>query len=275
MQAALTAAWTTRVPIIQRSSPASLVARLLSSHIPSIHSYTFIDFCAGAGGPTPQIEKHLNSSLESGASANSRPTSYAEAASSPPPVRFILTDLHPHVDLWSAAAQQSPNVTFIPTSVDASRAPADLIQKKDGKKVFRLFNLAFHHFDDNLARRILKNTVDTSDGFGIFELQDRSFGGGFLTCCLFGVGTMLLAPYYAIAWGAPMALVFTYLLPALPFVLVFDGWMSSLRTRTAAEVEDMLRGCGGEGVEKWEVSSGSESFMWPVGRVNWVIGLKK
>ncbi|KAK4457032.1 hypothetical protein QBC42DRAFT_189597 [Cladorrhinum samala] len=274
MQAALTAAWTTHVPVIQRSSPASLVARLLSSRVPSIHSYTFIDFCAGAGGPTPEIEKHLNSSLV-GSSKTTSNTSYAEAASAPPPVRFILTDLHPHVDSWSAAAQRSPNVSFVPTSVDASSAPADLIRQEDGKKVFRLFNLAFHHFDDNLARKILKNTVDTSDGFGIFELQDRSFGGGFLTCCLFGLGTLLAAPYYAIMWGAPMALIFTYILPALPFVLVFDGWMSSLRTRTAAEVENMLRGCGGEGVEKWEVSSGSESFMWPVGRVNWVIGLKK
>ncbi|KAK4230178.1 hypothetical protein QBC38DRAFT_470236 [Podospora fimiseda] len=277
MQAALTAAWTTYIPHLQQSSPAGIVARLLSQpnllpHSPS--KYVFIDFCAGAGGPTPQIEKHINSSLTHHHSRKSPQVSYAQAAARPEPVKFILTDLHPHEELWSAFASASPNLTFIPESVDASNAPASLTQQQ-GKKVFRLFNLAFHHFDDTLARKILKNTVDTSDGFGIFELQDRTIGGGFVTCCLFGVATMLLAPYYAFVWKSPLALVFTYLFPALPFVLVWDGWMSSLRTRTAEEVEQMLRGCGGDGVEDWVVKSGSESFMWPVGKVNWVVGYKK
>jgi hypothetical protein len=53
--------------------------------------------------------------------------------------------------------------------VDAARVPRDLIgrYRREGKKVFRLFNLAFHHFDDELARRILRDTVDGGDaGFG-------------------------------------------------------------------------------------------------------------
>ncbi|KAK3984485.1 hypothetical protein QBC44DRAFT_252818 [Cladorrhinum sp. PSN332] len=277
MQAALTAAWTTYIPHLQTSSPAGIVARLLSSNLPpGSHpsDYVFIDFCAGAGGPTPQIEKHINSSLSSHHSRKTPQVTYAEAASAPAPVKFILTDLHPHVDLWSTFASASPNLAYIPESVDASNAPSSLTHQK-GKKVFRLFNLAFHHFDDTLARKILKNTVDTSDGFGIFELQDRTIGGGFVTCCLFGVATLLLAPYYAFMWQSPLALVFTYMLPALPFVLVWDGWMSSLRTRTAEEVEELLRGCGGQGAESWVVKSGSEVFMWPVGRVNWVVGYKK
>ena len=83
-------------------------------------------------------------------------------------MRFILTDLHPDVDSWKRAAAASPNLSYIPSSVDAAKAPADLIgrHKTEGKKVFRLFNLALHHFDDDLAKAILKNTVETSDGFG-------------------------------------------------------------------------------------------------------------
>nr|CDP28253.1 Putative protein of unknown function [Podospora anserina S mat+] len=273
MQAALTAAWTTHIPLLQSSSPARIVARLLSHHLgPSIHNYTFIDFCAGAGGPTPSIEKHLNASI------STSPPSYAEAATAPPPVQFILTDIHPHPALWSAAASASPNLSYVSSSVDASNVPQHLIndQKQKGKKVFRLFNLAFHHFDDTLARKILRNTLETSDGFGIFELQDRSLSG-FLACCLFGLGAMVMAPYYAFLWGAPLALVWTYLVPALPAVLVFDGWMSSLRTRTVGEVKDLMGSCGlGEGeIRKWEVRSGTERFIPGVGYVNWIIVTRK
>jgi len=62
-------------------------------------------------------------------------------------------------------------------------------------------------------------------------------------------------------------------------VLVFDGWMSALRTRTPDEVEALLRTCGAEGgaaeIAKWEVRSGRSSFMWPFGNLNWIICVKK
>ncbi|KAM7202529.1 hypothetical protein V8F33_002749 [Rhypophila sp. PSN 637] len=290
IQAALTVAWTTHVPIIQSSSPAQIVARILSTQLKStIRDYVFIDFCAGGGGPTPMIEKHLNSSLTSssvpstiqqnghghgnGNGSNHNPNSKEEA------VRFVLTDLHPHPTSWSLASSQSQNLSFVPYPVDASSAPPSLVEtyKGQGKKVFRLFNLAFHHFDDPLAKAILRNTLETSDGFGIFELQGRNFQS-FVTMFLFGLGILIAAPYYAFVWASPLTLVFTYLVPVLPFVLVFDGWMSALRTRTAEEVEVLLRTCGVEGQDvegSWEVRSGKEKFMWPVGELNWVVCVRK
>ncbi|KAK4201548.1 hypothetical protein QBC40DRAFT_278092 [Triangularia verruculosa] len=281
IQAALTAAWTTYIPVLQSSSPARIVAQLLSRQLGhSVHNYTFIDFCAGGGGPTPSIEKHLNAAIKSSlpAAASSSGANYAAAVTAPPPVQFVLTDLHPHTELWSAAAAASPNLSYVKESVDASNVSPDLIDdlKKQGKKVFRLFNLAFHHFDDTMAKKILKNTLETSDGFGIFELQDRSLAG-FLACCLFGLGTMVMAPYYAFLWGSPFALVWTYLIPALPAVLVFDGWMSSLRTRTPEEIKGLLNNCGvpHDEVRKWEVKNGKERFIPGVGYVNWVIVMKK
>lgn len=292
VQAALTIAWTTHVPIIQKSSPAHVVARLLSTNLATtVRDYVFIDFCAGAGGPTPSIEKHLNQTIQGSAAptTNGTPTpvngtsspSYAAVASTPAPVRFVLTDLHPHVDDWKKAAAASPNLSYVRHSVDAANAPAELVgkYKGEGKKVFRLFNLAFHHFDDPLAKAILKNTVETSDGFGIFELQERTFLGGFLTLLLFGAGILLAAPYYAFKWRSPATLIFTYLIPILPFVLVFDGWMSALRTRTPDEVEALLRTCGALGGEaelsRWEVRSGKAAFMWPFGKLNWIICVRK
>ena len=71
--------------------------------------------------------------------------------------------------MWAQAAAQSPNISYVSSPVDAARAPRALVERYrgEGKKVFRLFNLAFHHFEDGLARRILRDTVEGGgEGFG-------------------------------------------------------------------------------------------------------------
>lgn len=80
-------------------------------------------------------------------------------------VQFVMTDIHPHIPDWTIAAKKSENLSFVSESVNAASAPASL-NGKDGRKIFRLYSLAFHHFDDELALAILKNTIETSDGFG-------------------------------------------------------------------------------------------------------------
>lgn len=277
VQAALTETWNSKIPYIQPVSPARIVSRLLEAHLGDrLSDHVFIDFCAGGGGPTPSIERHINRDIKQQASSGSRPKD---------PVQFVLTDLHPHIENWTEAASRSPNVHFSPDSVDASDAPADLLtnhlntttlQVDKKKKQFRLFNLAFHHFDDALARRILANTLRTSDGFAIFELQDRSLRA-FLACCLLGVGVMLTAPIHAWRWRSPATLFWCYALPVLPFVLVFDGLVSSLRTRTPDEVEALMRTCGVDEKElaQWEVRSGRECHLPPVADLNWIICTRK
>ena len=84
-------------------------------------------------------------------------------------VKFVLTDLHPHIPDWTEASKRSENLSFVSDSVDAANAPADL-NGQDGKRIFRLYNLAFHHFEDKLGSAILKNTIETADGFGYVML---------------------------------------------------------------------------------------------------------
>ncbi|KAI1078871.1 hypothetical protein F5B20DRAFT_546495 [Whalleya microplaca] len=298
VQTGLTHAWTVALPPLQQCSPATLVANTLRRVLgASVSAHTYIDFCAGAGGPTPFIEQALNAQLlspsphaspedkgngrGSSVSNGAASPSYAAVASTPKEegVRFVLTDLHPHVEAWEAAARQSAHLTYVPEPVDAANAPPDLLKrygengngKGKGKGVFRLFNLAFHHFDDGLARAILRNTVETSDGFGIFELQDRTFSG-FLTCGLFGIFILLVAPF--LYWWSPARLFYIYLLPIVPFVLVFDGVVSCLRTRTPDEVEVLLRTCGAD-TDDWTVQSGRERHLWPCGYLNWIICTKR
>lgn len=71
---------------------------------------------------------------------------------------------------WEAWCKKSDNLSFFSGSVDATDAPGTetLVQGvpgAEGKKVMRLFSLAFHHFDDELAAKVLQNTIETSDGF--------------------------------------------------------------------------------------------------------------
>lgn len=182
---------------------------------------------------------------------------------------FILTDLHPNVSAWERLAKRRPEISFERESVDASDAPQRLVKREDGKDIIRLFNLAFHHFDDPLASKILKNTVETSQGFAIFEMQDRS-PSAFLATCLLPFAVVLTSPYFAFRWRSPMTFFFSVIIPIIPFVLWFDGWVSGLRTRTPGEVEALLRGCGAD-TSQWEIRSGHEVFLPPLGYMNWIV----
>ena len=152
----LTLGWVNRLPVIQTTSPAALVSRVLSSVLgPRVSDYVYVDFASGAGGPTPYIEKHLNEELRDAGKED---------------VKFVLTDISPHVSAWEAIEKRSENISYIPQSIDATNAPtADTLLEDvsgvQGKKVMRLFSLAFHHFDDELAAKVLENTIETSDGF--------------------------------------------------------------------------------------------------------------
>ncbi|CAI0641235.1 unnamed protein product [Colletotrichum noveboracense] len=260
VQEGLHATWVNKFPVLQTASPAHIAAQILQRTLGTrLSSYTFIDFCAGSGGPTPAIERAVNRHL---------------TAQKQPNVDFVLTDLWPNPESWARAAAKSEHIGYEPKSVDAANAPRDLLAGYRGKdkKIFRLFNLAFHHFDDPLAKAILKNTLETSDGFAIFELQGRDLYSIILPAIL-GIGVFLLAPLHAWKLGSLNALIFTYLVPILPFVLVFDGYISALRTRTPDEVEALMRSCGAR-MEGWEVRSGKDAHIHGLGYVNWIVAEK-
>ncbi|PSS22157.1 hypothetical protein M430DRAFT_99534, partial [Amorphotheca resinae ATCC 22711] len=279
IQACLTLFWTFQAPFFQKASPAELLSNILYRTLSdSLLGYTYIDFCAGAGGPTPFIEQNLNAQLSSPpaspftevSNSNGLTSRSSRAVSSyDGPVKFVLTDLHPPINAWTELSKRSDNLSFISESVDAANAPANL-NVQGGKKAFRLYNLAFHHFDDDLAKAILRNTIETADGFGIFELQERTISS-ILTIFAMGFTLFLISPFYF--WRSPGQLFFTYVIPIIPFVLVFDGIVSSLRTRSAEEVRALMKECGAP-CDNWSFKNGSEQHTWPTGYMTWIIGTK-
>ncbi|KAG6999367.1 hypothetical protein G7Y79_00035g070390 [Physcia stellaris] len=286
VQAALTILWTLKVPIIQGSSCASLLATRLRSLLgSSLQSYTFVDFCSGGGGPTPFVERNINYRLRGNAawSRDKKTTDDIELVrlngagkeDREAGVDFVLTDIHPHLEAWESAAKKSNHLKYIRSSVDAGDAPRNILALATGdetrqqKKVFRLFSLAFHHFDDPSARRILQNTLETSSGFGIFELQDRSFEGLFTALVLF---PSLWAGSWYWFWGDWTHLFWTYVIPVVPFVVVFDGLMSCVRMRDGDEIMKLMEGL--QGKEGWRFETGSTMHTWPSGRMTYFVGIK-
>lgn len=106
----------------------------------------------------------------------------------------------------------------------------------------------------------------------IFELQHRTLSS-ILTILLMWPLMLLITPFYF--WRSPSHLFFTYIIPIVPAVLVFDGIISSLRTRTAEEVKQLMMDCGMADQELWTVQSGEEVHTWPIGHMSWVIGVKR
>lgn len=231
-----------------------------------------MDFCSGAGGPTPAIENAVNADLRVGVSQRNDHVTDARG------VDFVMTDIFPHLEAWQAAAKRSENLHYVSAPVDASDSPQNLLAlgnapEQDKKKIFRLFSLAFHHFDDPLAAKILRNTLSTSSGFAILELQSRTLGS-LLTVLLIGPLLWLGSWYWF--WGQWSHLFFTYVIPIVPAVVVFDGIVSSLRTRTPEEVLGLLTGEeeGRARREGWGFKWGGENHTQTGGEMSWFIGVK-
>lgn len=86
---------------------------------------------------------------------------------------------------------------------------------------------------------------------------------------------VILAPLFFL--NSPGRLLFTYLVPLVPFVWVFDGYVSCLRTRTPSEVQDLIRQAVPDEHErrKWRFRHGEEMHTVPIGRLYWIIATKE
>ncbi|KAL8659776.1 MAG: hypothetical protein Q9202_006951 [Teloschistes flavicans] len=320
VQAALTLLWIDYLPPFQWISPASLIIKNLQSILgPSIKDYTFIDFCSGAGGPTPEFEREINQALRLGlideaedrnhdttaaatatakttttisrsrkdaraTTSNGTPISSHQDAENDPSVDFILTDLFPHIPSWSLACAKSPHLHYIPRPIDATSTPSDLLSlthrplppTPKPRKPFHLFSLAFHHFPTPPARAVLRNTLLHSSGFAILELQARTPASLLTALCL---GPLLwLVSWYSF-WGDWTHLFFTYVIPIVPAVVVFDGLVSCLRMRDRGEILKLIEECDGREPrgwrEGWRFESGRAYHTWPIGEATWFVGIKE
>ena len=163
-----------------------------------------------------------------------------------PDLKVLLTDYYPNLSAFEYTKKQADNFEYLESSVDARNVPSKL-------KGLRTQFLSFHHFKRNDAIKILQNTIDSGSAIAIFEAQERSVAS--IVAMLFSPITVLLVTPFI----RPIKLgriLFTYIIPIVPLFVLWDGVVSSLRTYSLKEMEDMI-----------DELENNESYQWEMGRV--------
>jgi hypothetical protein len=191
------------------------IAPLLQGVIDSLGSCSVVDLCSGGGGPWLELSRNLQSQKLQGDAPGLQIS------------HIWLTDKYPNLRALENTGTPSEN---IPSSVDAMKVPSEL-------KGLRTMFTSFHHFSPEDARAILQNAVDAREGIGIFEITRRAP----LT-----IGLMFpwaLMPFVCTPWIRPFRwsrLLWTYLIPIIPLVFLFDGVVSCLRTYRPHELREIV-----------------------------------
>ncbi len=194
--------------VMQRGHVYDGVAPLLAEAVRASGADTIVDLCSGGGGPWRVLGAALTA-LDAD-------------------VRIVLSDLEPNVTALERTAAAMPGARVERRSVDARQVPAAL-------RGFRTLFTAFHHFEPEQAREILGDAA-RGHGIGVFEVTERSL------LSLVGVLVSPLTVWLLTPLIRPVTLsrlVFTYLLPLIPLLVLFDGAVSVLRSYTVAELRAM------------------------------------
>jgi SAM-dependent methyltransferase len=172
--------------------------------------------------------------LGSGHGGPSRILAKALAREGRPPARFVLTDLHPRIEAWTASRAAFPDaVDFEPSPVDARSVPAAL-----GRDRARTLVNVFHHFPPDVAAAVLEDAVRGSRGVFLAE----SFARDPLQCANIAVAGLpaifanpLLTERHRLAKAA-----LTYLTPVALAMTAWDGLVSTFRVYEERELYAMV-----------------------------------
>ncbi len=202
---------------------APQVARLLRAS----RSEQIVDLGSGGGGPVLRIRRVI-----------------AETQAIDP--FLLLTDKYPNRDaLGRAAADPSGRVDYRPESIDATAVPAEF-------QGVRTMFCSFHHFQPDVARQILVDARDKGRAIGIFEATARNVPA-ILVILTAPLAVLVTTPFIRpFRWAR---LIFTYPIPILPLLCLWDGLVSCLRSYSAYELGELVRDLV------------SNSYSWELGEV--------
>ena len=198
--------------IIRTGNAYAPTVSLLADALKTRNLTSVVDVCSGGGGPWPDLRQAL---VAAGAPAN---------------LHVTLTDLYPNVEGFARNTARDALVVgeTRPVDIEKSRIPLPGLRTSFS---------SFHHFPPGVAEQVIRNLAQGSEGIFIAEATERG-----AKAMLF----MLLAPL--LVWLATprlrpfkwSRLFLTYVIPAIPFVVCFDGIVSCFRTYNPAELRALL-----------------------------------
>lgn len=211
------------------SGHAALLAPKLAEVLRASGEMRILDLCSGGGGPLREIVPLLaRDGLD---------------------VRALLTDFYPNeAALASTADASGGRVAWSREPVDATRVPRDL------PGVRTLFN-ALHHFRPDAVRAILTDAVEAGRPIAAFELVGRqplTLASMLVNPFLCALSVPFLRPF------RPAWIPLTYVVPALPLFVLFDGVVSCLRVYAPDELHALIASLA---------PRHRDAFTWDVGRI--------
>lgn len=220
-------------------------APLLAEALRRSGAQRIVDLCAGGGGPwrrlLPALERH-------GAR-----------------VDVLLTDRYPNPAAAAslpAEALRSGRIAYHPTPVDATAVPGGL----DG---LRTVFSAFHHFGPDAGRALLRDAVRAGAPIAIFEGTTRS-ASSILSILPMPLFVLLATPFIRpFRWSR---LLFTYLIPIVPLMVLWDGVVSCLRSYSAAELRALVESIPEATAYDWQIGEAKGKGPLPV---TYAIGVAK
>lgn len=194
----------------------------LSKHLEETEKSEILDLGSGAGGPWNQLLPPM--------------------LGMNPELKVTLSDYYPNLKAFENMSDKYGDaLTFIPSPVDAR----DVEMKRTS---FRTQFLSLHHFKPKDCEAIFRNAVMSRAPIAIIEGQSRNLPS--LIGMFFSpINVLLMTPFIRpFRWDR---LLFTYLIPILPILILWDGIVSVLRTYTPKELHQMARTADPENQFEW------------------------
>jgi len=210
------------------------VLPILKEALVKTNANQIVDLCSGSGGVMESIYDDLKLTFSAD-------------------IKITLTDLFPSFNVYQHLSDKTGGgISHIKIPVDARNVPSDLIG-------FRTLFSGFHHFDQEKAKEVLKNAVDARQGIGIFDGGNKSLWMILLIIIVHPILQFFCTPFFRPFMIS--SLLFTYLIPIIPFCTVWDGVFSILRLYKSEELLLMAN----------EVDN--DNFIWISGKVKNQFGM--
>jgi hypothetical protein len=210
----------------------SPIASQLQDALDATGSENIVDLCSGGGGPWADLSQRLHGKAGT--------------------LKILLTDKFPNLEAAKNVGADSGNqISFHSAPVDAMRVPRELMG-------LRTMFTSFHHFSPAEARAVLQDAVDAREGIAIFEITRRAPS----TISFMLVWVVILCA--CTPWIRPFRwsqLFWTFIVPIIPMILLFDGVVSCLRTYRPQELREITDGLSAPGYQ-WEI--GEQGGRMPI-----------
>jgi len=221
----------------------SCVAPAIRRAMDAVGTTQVLDLCSGGGGPWLTLEREL-----------------AKSGS----VMVELSDRYPNVAAFRELCDRSGGrLEFRTESIDATDVPPAL----DGIRT--MFN-SFHHFPPPTARAILADAVRKRRAIAVCEGVNLR-AAGLIAMTLQLPAILLLTPLVKpFRWSR---LLFTYVLPLIPLLVLFDGTVSMLRLYLEDELRELVASVADHDTFEWDIGTTFVSTL-PIGVVH-LVGVPK